>query len=399
MKTLLQLNLIHLGIGFLFNFQLRLFTFKISDTGVIFITDKFCKQLDVLDVSECTEITEQSKFYAREKLVGKFIEAPQTGNPADAQQGNPVWFARRSLRPHGTAQFNSDRGIVKVKKTSFCTTASSSSKFNQPDTAFFFEEQTELELHDRAFQLHDRAFHPPPLIAQIRRHRIGRIREALRMNGDFMRSLQRMGLQQFRRLFRRELQEGAHGRENPEVRVREHHVEPALFGVARNLILLDPRRMVEPDFVGVDLMFERAELRNGGEGIDEGAGGDNNHLPEAEAPLAVLEDDDGVAVPADDGHGLNRLPENHIGEMLRLGLRVEDIEFWLRNRPLFEQGENGNLDARLLREIQEHDANLIQVVEFPGAGAFLDDDDDDFELEDIRQAVMNAIEDDHPIEG
>ncbi|CAL8137121.1 unnamed protein product [Orchesella dallaii] len=449
----------------------------ITDTGVIFVTDKFCRQLELLDVSYCSEITEQSKFYAGEKMFGKLIVAEQP------QEGQVKLIPKLPT-------VNPDRLVVKTKRSSLPLTTSTNSKFLNPDVDFF-EEHNEEEGRDRGVGM----FLAGPFPAEGNRQRIVRIREALRRNAEFMRALQRLGITQFRRLYRRELQDGFFrgGR----------LLEGNLQRLRRRELAI---RHLEIEGVDVDELF-REELLIGG--IDADAPGaeqngnvnivvveddddDDDDEDEDEAALELIQeqqhvqqhrqnilqhqqqilqehqqiqqqiqqqhqeiqqqiqqqqqqiqqqqqqlqleqqqiqqqqqqlqmeqqqlrqeqqqqqlqqpgamnlDDDDDGVPQGDGVLPNRLPDFHIAEIFRLGLRLEDVEYWLRNRPLFERDEQGNNNANANPAIGRAAVWDLMVEEEANGGAAaipvvdVDEEPEDIDLAAIRRAVMHAFGD------
>ncbi len=365
------------------------------------MTDKFHKQLQYLDVSECSEITEQSKFYAGEKLMGNLKVAD---SPQEAQsQTKPV-----------TKEVicNPDRGIIKTKRatttSSFglgaSTTTSSHSKYLVQDSEFF-EEHSEDDLRERGFP------HAAFPADHNNRLRIIRIREALRRNGDFMRTLQRMGLQQFRQVFGRELQDAENNAAplpNPMqmqnvVRFRRRNLLNLEIGGVMNVMFPNPNdgphphQHLRPPRVGIPQAEVEANIRQ------------ENELRELEererqeAIQVIFEEDDGGPAAAGGGGdmGPGRLPEIHLAEIFRLGLRLDDVEYWLRNRLIFEREENGhpNIDPPMLRQLRADvllaGMNLVEDE----ANAAIGGEDEDLDLEAIRRVVMNAFGDDLPFEG
>lgn len=353
------------------------------------MTDKFHKQLQFLDVSECTEITEQSKFYAGEKLMGnlKVAESPQ-----DAQsQTKPVTKEVIS---------NPDRGIIKTKRATTTstfglgasTTTSSHSKYLVQDSEFF-EEHSEDDLRERGFP------HAAFPADHNNRLRIVRIREALRRNGDFMRTLQRMGLHQFRQVFGRELQDAeVAAPERNVVRFRRRNLLNLEIGGVMNVMFQHDVHAPHVPRVGIPQAEVEANIRR------ENALRELNEERERHEGIQVIfeEDDGGPAAAAGGGDmGPGRLPEIHLAEIFRLGLRLDDVEYWLRNRLLFEREENGHpqIDPPMLRQLRADvllaGMNLVEEE----ANAAIGGEDEDLDLEAIRRVVMNAFGDDLPFEG
>lgn len=347
---------------------------------MIFVTDKFHKQLLSLDVSECTEITEQSKFYAGEKLIGKLSVADtsqdgtQPMKPAAKEVvSNPNRRIIRTKKSAGTSSF----GTINTTLTS---------KFQNPDMEFF-EEHSDDEIRERGFP------HPAFPADHNNRLRIVRIREALRRNEDFMRNLQRMGLQQFRRLYGRDNQEI-----EPEGALPERNF--VRFRRGRRIIGAHVAAQVRAAYAEVELpppavaeiLINEAEENAA---ADEAAVDPNQDDDDQE--VVIIEDDDGGPVAGEVGP--DRLPENHLAEIFRLGLRLEDVEYWLRNRGLFERDDNANpnLDLRHIRaDVLFAGMNLEDEAPLGGIVA---GDDEDIDLEAIRRVVMNAFGDDLPFEG
>ncbi|ODN02379.1 F-box/LRR-repeat protein 13 [Orchesella cincta] len=109
----------------------------ISDKAIIFLSNRVCKDMDVLDISKCSKLTEQSTFYAHEKLVGKVIvpvstEGEEQGEPSRAASKKKTLKLQLELE-------KSDRGMVKMKRGS----SASASRMSSPDTLFFEEIETE----------------------------------------------------------------------------------------------------------------------------------------------------------------------------------------------------------------------------------------------------------------
>ncbi|ODM96890.1 hypothetical protein Ocin01_09788 [Orchesella cincta] len=365
--------------------ELKIGSPLITDTGVIFITDKFCRQLDLLDVSNCSEITEQSKFYAGEKISGKLVVAEsQEGQPTGKQITKPVELTE------------SDRAIVKTKRSSMPLATNAYSKFLKPDVDFF-EEHTDEEARDRGVGM----FLAAPFPDNGNRQRIIRIREALRRNAEFMRTLQRLGIVQFRRLYRRELQEGFfRGRllEGNLERLRRREL------AIRHLEFEDVDEMLHQEFpfngqevpgvgvanVDIDVVVVEDEEEPEQHQVEQ----QQQQIQQQQPGAMNLDEDDGG--PQGDEALPNRLPDFHIAEIFRLGLRLDDVEYWLRNRNLFERDEQGNNNANpggargwdigLNLNLAEEEAN-------GGAAANPIGEDEDIDLAAIRRAVMHAFGD------
>lgn len=340
---------------------------------MIFLTDRFCKQLNVLDLTECKELTEQSKFYAKEKLTGKLKVSESETAAAMDQSAQPKPSGKNSR-----TFSNPERLIVATKAKSSTSTASggSTSKFLTEDLEFF--EEADDGLRER-IAAGDFFIHHPIHAERRNRFRILRIREALRRNAEFMQHLQRIGAQQFRRLWRPEFQDG-------QPHQNEEHIE------------------VEDD-----------EDDNEDEVIAFGNGmvvaGNNDRVAVRQPdPDIIIEEDDGGPAPAPgaaaDG-GPNRLPEIHMAEIYRLGLRPEDVDFWLQNRALFQRGDErdileardiAELRARPEREVYGH--IMFRRMELEAVNPIQPGDDEEFlDMEvAIRRVVMNAFDGDEELE-
>lgn len=266
--------------------------------------------------------------------------------------------------------YKPDRKIVKLKKApvTFAVHNGLHARYLAADIEFF-EDHSEVDVRERAFvHLNE----PDP----NNRNRVGRIRDALRRNRDFMLNLQRMGIQQFRRLVGREFLE-------------EENM--LMFGY-QNRARAYRRRL------------ERERERDP-QILQEGNNNGNGDGPPPAAIVAALEldmEEDGMRAARDhEGFanvmGRERFAEIHLAEIFRLGLRVEDVEFWLQNRPMFEREE-------VLNQQQVDAAAPFQHLEWledPRDRDEDEEDQDDNDIEVIRRLVINAFEgnEDLPFEG
>ncbi|CAL8071470.1 unnamed protein product [Orchesella dallaii] len=113
----------------------------VTDKGIIFLANRLYQDLDLLDLTKCSNITEEGKFYAREKLIGKVIVAEP-----EEEEGDEMEISRRKLK---IAKLEySYRGIVKTKQG-----PSSCPRLASPDINFFEEVDTD-DIHHHAHQLH-----------------------------------------------------------------------------------------------------------------------------------------------------------------------------------------------------------------------------------------------------
>ncbi|CAL8071474.1 unnamed protein product [Orchesella dallaii] len=136
--------------------ELRIGSPLVTDKGIIFLANRLYQDLNLLDLTKCSNITEEGKFYAHEKLIGKVIVAEPEEEEADEME-----ISRRKMKIPKLEY--TDRGVVKTKQGT-----SSSSRMASPDINFFEEIDTE-HVHHLAHQLH-LADHNPDVNPLVRVH-------------------------------------------------------------------------------------------------------------------------------------------------------------------------------------------------------------------------------------